>query len=305
MSITKQFSYNSEVAEALENNRPVLALESTIISHGMPYPQNIEFARRAEGCARALGVVPATVAIFDGKITIGLNDSQLQRLGSDKKFTKVAVRDLGPVVAAESSGATTVSATMRLAHQAGIKVFATGGIGGVHRKGESSLDISQDLRELARTPMIVVSAGVKAILDIPLTLEYLETEGVMVVAYGTDEFPAFYSVESGSASPRRIDDPMQAWKIYNTSTGLGLSSALLVANPVPRKDEISWSRINDIITSALDDCDREGIRGQAVTPYLLEKIVSLTKGDSLTANIALALNNVRLGAQIALCFNKN
>ena len=294
------FKLTSEVASALETGRPVLALESTIISHGMPYPQNLEFAMRAEQLVRDRGVVPATIAIQNGKACIGLSEIELQVLVQNNEVKKVATRDLGIALAEKSIGATTVSATMHLAHQVGIKVFATGGIGGVHRSVEKSFDISQDLRELGRTPMVVVSAGCKAILDIPRTIEYLETEGVSVLGYQTDDFPAFYSRKSGSPAPGRIESCTEIAELYRLKNIINQPGAILIANPVPHKDEIMEENINTYIEQALGECRAKNIIGKKVTPFLLGRIVELTGGKSLKTNIALAMNNIKLGAEIAL-----
>ena len=299
-SLKTYISIIPEVENALSKKQPVLALESTIIAHGMPYPENIDFAKRAEAVVRKHGVVPATIAIIEDKIYIGLNDEQLEILASSKKVEKVAVRDIAVAVAQKLTGATTVSATMRLAHLAGISVFATGGIGGVHRNAETTFDISQDLIELSRTPMVVVSAGVKAILDIPKTLEYLETSAVFVVGYQTNEFPAFYSRSSGSKLTAQFNNPVEIANTFRAHCGLGLKSAILVANPVPKSNDIPKNVIDKYIEIALAECSEKNIIGKKVTPFLLKKIVELSNGESLKTNIALALNNVNLGAQIAI-----
>lgn len=296
---TSLLHFSSEVSDATSSGLPILALESTIISHGMPYPDNLEFAQQAENIARKQGVVPATIAIIGGKIQVGLNEQSLDDLTLDQNINKVAVRDIATTVACKQSGATTVSATMHIAHSAGIEVFATGGIGGVHRNGEKTLDISQDLRVLGNTPLVVVSAGVKAMLDIPLTLEYLETEGITVIGYQTDVFPAFYSRESGCSVPARANSPVDIVAIHATNKTLKIISSILVVNPIPVSHEIPYQEMEGYINIALDECTKEGIRGKMVTPYLLKKIVALTSGRSLHANIKLALNNVTLGAQIA------
>ncbi len=299
-SLKTHISINSDVENALSKKQPVLALESTIIAHGMPYPENIEFAKTAESLARKSGATPATIAILNGNIHVGLNDDQLEILASGNAVEKIAVRDIALAVAQKLTGATTVSTTMHLAHLAGIDVFATGGIGGVHRNAEATFDISQDLIELSRTPMIVVSAGVKAILDIPKTLEYLETSAVSVVGYQTKEFPAFYSRSSGSILNAQFNDPKEIAKTFRAHCDLSLNSALLVANPVPRGAEISKNIIEKYIDVALAECSEKKIVGKKVTPFLLKKIVELSNGESLKTNIALALNNVKLGAQIAI-----
>jgi len=294
------FKLTPEVASALKTGRPVLALESTIISHGMPYPQNMEFALAAEQMVRDKEVVPATVAIHTGKACIGLSENELQDLAKNADVEKIATRDIGIALAEKSIGATTVSATMHLAHQAGIKVFATGGIGGVHRNVEKSHDVSQDLRELGRTPMIVVSAGCKAILDIPRTIECLETEGVTVLGYQTNEFPAFYSRKSGSPTPGRIDSCAEIAELYRLKSIINQPGAILIANPVPREDEIPEKSINTYIEQALGECRAKNISGKKVTPFLLARMVELTGGKSLKTNIALAMNNIKLGTEIVL-----
>jgi pseudouridylate synthase len=299
-SLKNHITINPEVEHALSKKQPVLALESTIIAHGMPYPENIEFAKKAENLARKSGVTPATIAIIDGKIHVGLNDEQLNVLASSKDVEKIAVRDISFIVSQKLTGATTVSATIHLAHLAGIDVFATGGIGGVHRNAEITFDISQDLIELSRTPMIVVSAGVKAILDIPKTLEYLETGAVPVIGYQTNEFPAFYSRSSGSKLTTHCNHPADIAEMLKTHIDLNLISAILVANPVPSADEIPKNIIDKYIDAALAECAEKNIIGKKVTPFLLKKIVELSNGESLKTNIALALNNVGLGAQIAI-----
>ena len=298
-SIKIHFSINPKVETALSKNRPVLALESTIIAHGMPYPENIKFARQAESLVRKYGVTPATIAILDGEIHIGLNDKQLEILSSNNGVEKIAVRDIAFAITQKLTGATTVSATIHLAHLAGIDVFATGGIGGVHRNAEDTFDISQDLIELSHTPMVVVSAGVKAILDIPKTLEYLETYSVPVVGYRTNEFPAFYSRSSGIFLPTSCNTPELVARLFINHRKIDLQSAILVANPVPKSDEIPKTLIDKYIDTALKECDDNNIKGNQITPFLLKKIVALTAGESLKTNIALALNNIKVGAQIA------
>ena len=299
-SLKNHLSISPEVEHALSKKLPVLALESTIIAHGMPYPENIEFARTAESLARKSGVTPATVAIIDGNIHVGLDGDQLEILASSKNVEKIAVRDIAFAITQKLTGATTVSATMHLAHLAGIDVFATRGIGGVHRNAETTFDISQDLIELSRTPLIVVSAGVKAILDIPKTLEYLETIAVSVVGYQTNEFPAFYSRSSGSKLTAQFNNPIEIANTFRAHCELGLKSALLVANPVPKSNEIPKNVIDKYIEIALAECSEKNIIGKKVTPFLLKKIVELSNGESLKVNIALALNNVKLGTQIAI-----
>ncbi len=296
----KIFKYSTEVRSALENGQPVLALESTIIAHGMPYPQNLEFAHEAEEAARNNGAVPATLAILNGEVCIGLDTAQLEILAGDKDVKKVATREIGLTLATKGHGATTVSSTMRLAHRAGISVFSTGGIGGVHRGAEKDMDISADLIELSRTPVIVISAGAKAILDLPKTLEYLETMSVPVIGYGTTDFPAFYSSHSGLEIHQSLNNPVDIARSFQAQCELGVVSGMLIANPAPPEIEIPLDEMSVIIDQALKDAARSGIIGKELTPYLLGRIVELTEGRSLVTNRALALNNVRLGAKIAL-----
>ena len=289
-----------EVRDAVAAGRPVVALESTIISHGMPYPQNVEMAVEVEGIIREHGAVPATIAILGGRPRIGLSGDDLELLASHDDVTKVSVRDLALVVARAAHGATTVAATMRLAAMADIRVFVTGGLGGVHRGAAHSFDISADLTELARTRVAVVSAGVKSILDIGLTLETLETYGVPVLVHGSDEFPSFYSRASGHPAPNRVDSAAAIAAVMRAHWTLGLDGGLVVANPIPAADEIPADEIGAIIEQALADMERLGIHGKDATPYLLGRIVELTDGASLTANIALVRANARLGAAIAV-----
>lgn len=292
-------SLTDEVAQALADGRPVVALESTIISHGMPYPKNVEMALEVEGIIRESGATPATIAVLRGRPTIGLSADDLELLASDPSVTKVSVRDLPYVVARGLHGATTVAATMRLAALAGIRVFVTGGLGGVHRGATQTFDISADLTELSVTPVAVVSAGVKSILDIGLTLESLETLGVPVLAVGTDEFPSFFSRSSGHRAPLRVESADEIASIMRAQWDLGLSTGLVIANPIPVDDEIPTDVIGAIIDRALADMDELGISGKDATPYLLGRIVEITDGASLTANIALVRNNARLGAATA------
>ena len=300
-----RLSLSDEVRTAQLEGKPVVALESTIISHGMPYPQNVETARALEAIVRGEGAVPATVALLAGKIQVGLGEAELEQLGSDSGVTKVSRRDLPYVLASKKVGATTVAATMICADLAGIRVFATGGIGGVHRGGERSLDISADLQELAQTDVAAVCAGVKSILDIGRTLEVLETLGVPVVGYGTDEFPAFYTRSSGFAAPQRVDTPAELADLVRTKWALGLKGGVLVANPVPEKDAMSAAAIQIAVDRALAEADEKGIQGKGVTPYLLERVVTLTKGESLRTNIALVKNNVRVAAQVATALQRD
>jgi pseudouridine-5'-phosphate glycosidase len=288
-----------EVAEAHANNGPIVALESTIITHGMPFPQNVETARQVEAEVRAHGATPATIAILDHQIHIGLTDAQLDGLGQAKGVAKLSRADLAACLASGGTGATTVAATMICAQLAGISVFATGGIGGVHRGAETSFDISADLRELAETPVTVVAAGAKAILDLPKTLEYLETLGVPVIAFGQDDFPAFWSRSSGLKSPLRMDSAAEIAAAHRMRARLGLPGGQLVANPIPTEAEIPRAEIMPHIETALAEAEAQGIAAKAVTPFLLQRIFELTDGRSLASNIALVLNNARLGAAIA------
>ncbi|MGJ8583092.1 MAG: pseudouridine-5'-phosphate glycosidase [Marinosulfonomonas sp.] len=291
--------FSAEVAAARDANAPIVALESTIITHGMPYPENIQTARRVEDEIRAAGAVPATIAVIDGQICVGLDPDQLDALGQAQNVEKLSRADLAACVAKGTTGATTVAATMIIAHMAGIKVFATGGIGGVHRGADQSFDISADLHEFSKTPVTVIAAGAKAILDLPKTLEVLETLGVPVICYGQDDFPAFWSRSSGLPGPIRMDDAGSIAKAQLTREALGLSGGQLVANPIPSDAEIPSQDLTHAIETALSEADAAGISAKNVTPFLLQRIYELTDGQSLTANIALVLNNARLGAEIA------
>jgi pseudouridine-5'-phosphate glycosidase len=289
----------AEVRDALASGRPVVALESTIISHGMPYPKNVQTAREVEQIIRDGGAVPATVAVLHGVPRIGLDDAQLDLLGSDEHVRKVSIRDLPYVIARGEHGATTVASTMRLAALAGIRVFVTGGLGGVHRGAEHSMDVSADLTELSLTDVAVVSAGVKSLLDIGRTLEVLETLGVPVITVGSDDFPSFYSRSSGFRSPLRLDGADEVARAMRAKWGLGLAGGMVVANPIPVEDEIPEAEIGALIAQAVAEADEKGITGASITPYLLGRIVELSNGESLRANIALVKNNARLGAAIA------
>ncbi len=296
---------SNEVAEALANNRPVVALESTIISHGMPYPQNAETALTVENIIRDQGAIPATIAVLDGKVVVGCNAQQIDRLGrGGTKVCKVSRRDLPFVVAKKQDGATTVAATMYVAHLAGISVFATGGIGGVHRGAETTMDISADLDELQQTSVLVVCAGVKSILDIGLTLECLETRGVAVVGYKTDEMPAFYTQKSGFKVDYRLDSPKEIASAFYAKNQLGLTGGMLVANPIPTQYSMDSEYIEQNIEMALTEAKKIGIHGKATTPYLLDKIQKLTGGKSLKSNIQLVYNNARLASAIAIELSK-
>ncbi|MFD1795970.1 pseudouridine-5'-phosphate glycosidase [Paracoccus aurantiacus] len=294
--------YTPEVAEARASGAPIVALESTIITHGMPYPQNLEMARRVEAEIRNHGAVPATIAVIEGRIRIGLDETAMEHLAntSQSQVMKLSRADLAVCVAQGRTGATTVAATMICANLAGIEVFATGGIGGVHRGAETSFDISADLQELSQTPVTVVCAGAKAILDLPKTLEVLETLGVPVISFGQDQLPAFWSRESGLRAPLRMDDPGQIARAAAIRAALKLPGGQLVANPIPTNAEIPRATIGPIVEQALADAARHRIAAKAVTPYLLQRIFELTDGASLTANIELVMNNARLGAKIAL-----
>ena len=293
-----------EVAQALAEGKPVVALESTIISHGMPYPKNVETALAVEAMVRQHGAVPATIAIMDGKCLVGLSAEQIEYFGKANNVWKVSLRDMPYVLTKNLYGATTVAASMRIASIAGIKVFVTGGIGGVHRGAESSMDISADLTEMGQTSVAVISAGVKSILDIELTLEYLETKGIPVVTIGQDEFPSFYSSKSGYISPLRLDTAKEIAQLLHTKWQLGLHGTVLIANPVPAAFEIVADEMEIHIQQALTAADNNHIRGKEVTPFLLSYISSHTNGESLETNIALILNNAKVGAGIAVEFSK-
>jgi pseudouridine-5'-phosphate glycosidase len=294
---------SSEVSAALAAGRPVVALESTIIAHGMAYPANVETALAVEEVAREHGAVPATIAVIGGKLKAGLSREEIERFGKDGPgIIKVSVRDLPFVVGRGLDGATTVAATMRIAAMAGIPVFATGGMGGVHRGAGETFDVSADLTEMTRSNVALVTAGAKAILDLPLTLERLETDGVPVVGFRTGDFPAFYSRSSGLKVPMRADSPDDVAGIMRSKWDLGLPGAVIVANPIPEADEIPASEIEPVIAAALAEADRLGIRGKDVTPFLLGEIVRATKGRSLRANIALVKNNAKVAAEIAVAY---
>ncbi|MEX3015310.1 pseudouridine-5'-phosphate glycosidase [Gymnodinialimonas hymeniacidonis] len=297
--MTLPLTFSPEVEAAKADGAAIVALESTIITHGMPYPQNVETARLVEAEIRAAGAVPATIAIMDGAIHIGLTDERLDALAQAQNVAKLSRADLAVCLASGGIGATTVAATMICAHLAGIHVFATGGIGGVHKGAEDSFDISADLHELAQTPVTVVAAGAKAILDLPKTLEVLETLGVPVIAHGQAPFPAFWSRDSGLPAPLRIDDPAQIAAAHRMRTALGLPGGQLIANPIPVEAEIPAETLAPLIAQAQSEADAQGVSGKGVTPFLLQRLFELTEGKSLTANIALVLNNARVAAQIA------
>jgi pseudouridine-5'-phosphate glycosidase len=298
-----QLHFSAEVSEALRDNRPVVALESTIIAHGMPYPKNVETATAVEQIIRDHGATPATIAILGGNIHVGLSAQQLNELGTAKDVWKVSLRDLPFVVSQHLHGATTVAATMRIAAKAGIPIFVTGGIGGVHRGAAYSMDVSADLTEMAQTNVAVISAGIKSILDIGLTLEKLETLGVPVVTYGSDLFPSFYSRESGFKSPLRLDAPSAIAAMLAVKWELGINGSVLIANPVPVEHEVPHVVMEEHIRKALDAADTAKVKGKDITPFLLKYIAEQTVGESLAANIELVKNNARLGAQIAVSYS--
>ncbi len=293
-----------EIADALASGGPVVALESTIITHGMPFPQNMEMAMTVEQDIRDAGAIPATIAVMNGQIHIGLSPDQLEKLAQTPDARKLSRADMAACIVSGDTGATTVAATMIAARLARIDVFATGGIGGVHRGAETSFDISADLQELAQTPVTVIAAGAKAILDIPKTMEVLETLGVPVIAYGQSELPAFWARASGLTAPLRFDSAAEIAAAHMMRARLGLTGGQLVANPIPLADEIPLPEITPMIEQALAEAEAQGIAAKSVTPFLLDRIFALTEGRSLTANIALVRNNARLGAEIAIAISK-
>lgn len=296
---------NPAVAQALAEGKPVVALESTIISHGMPYPQNVETALKVEEIIRQNGAVPATIAILGGRLKAGLSPAEIEYLGKQgQKVTKASRRDLSVLVAQGADGATTVATTMMIARMAGIKLFATGGIGGVHRGAETTMDISADLEELGQTDVMVVCAGAKAILDLKLTLEYLETKGVPVLGYQTQELPAFYTRTSGLKVDYQVDSPEMLAKILKTQHDLGLHGGILVTNPIPEQYSMDADAINAVIDQAIAEAQEKGIHGKETTPFLLAKVKEITGGDSLEANIQLVFNNAKLAAQTAAAYAK-
>ena len=300
MSLNKYPDVSPEVAEAVAAGKPVVALESTIISHGMPYPQNVETALKVESIIRENGAVPATIAILSGRLKAGLTPEEIEYLGKKgHEVTKASRRDLAVLVSKGADGATTVTTTMMIAYMAGIKIFATGGIGGVHRGAETTMDISADLEELAQTPVMVVCAGAKSILDLGLTLEYLETHGVPVIGYGTKELPAFYTRKSGFAVDYELDSPAELAAAFKASQDMGLKGGMLVTNPIPEEFSMDPAVINKAIDEAIAEANAQGIHGKESTPFLLAKVKELTGGDSLDSNIQLVFNNARLAAQTA------
>ena len=305
MSLNKYLDVSPEVAEAVAAGKPVVALESTIISHGMPYPQNVETALKVESIIRENGAVPATIAILGGRLKAGLTPEEIEYLGKKgHEVTKASRRDLAVLVSKGADGATTVTTTMMIAYMAGIKIFATGGIGGVHRGAETTMDISADLEELAQTPVMVVCAGAKSILDLGLTLEYLETHGVPVIGYGTRELPAFYTRKSGFAVDYEIDTPAELAKAFYVKQDMGLGGGMLVTNPIPEEYSMDADVINKAIDEAVEEAKAQGIHGKETTPFLLAKIKDLTGGDSLASNIQLVYNNAKLAAATAVELSK-
>ena len=303
MPIPPYCHLSHEVARALSAGAPLVALESTVITHGLPYPENLQLALDMERTVSEQGATPATVAVLDGKVFIGLDIPQIERLAQEPETRKISVRDFAPAITQKASGGTTVAGTLAAAQSAGLRVFATGGIGGVHRQAPgipgTSKDVSTDLTQLARTPLVVVCAGAKAILDLPATLEMLETLGVPVVGYQTDEFPAFYSRRSGLPVSARAETPREIAEMAITHWQMGFSGAVLVVNPPPESEALAPEAVEGAIEQALTEAQAQGLRGQGVSPYLLKRVTELTAGESLRANLALLLNNARLAAQIA------
>ncbi len=306
MDLKKYLAISDEVQKALAEGKPVVALESTIISHGMPYPQNVETALKVEEIVREHGAVPATIAIMKGRMTVGLSKEQIEYLGKKGlNVPKASRRDLPVLLSQGMDGATTVATTMIAAAAAGVKVFATGGIGGVHRGAETTMDISADLEELAKTPVLVVCAGCKSILDIGLTLEYLETKGVPVLGYKTKEMPAFYTTHSGFQTDYRMEGPEDVAAAFQAKLDCGLEGGMILANPIPEEYAMDLDYINENIETALRECEEKGIKGKEITPFLLDKIKQLTGGESLEANIRLVFNNVAVGAEVAKALSRH
>ena len=302
MELGKWMDISDEIQNSIKENGPVVAFESTIISHGMPFPQNLETALEVESIIRKEGALPATIAVIEGRIKIGLSNLELEQFAQGTKTVKVSSRDLPLAISQKQDGGTTVAATMICARMAGISIFVTGGIGGVHRGSEKTMDISGDLMELARTNVAVVCAGIKSILDIPRTLEYLETQGVPVIGYRTDEFPAFYTTTSGYSVQSRINTAEEIARCMKVKWELGLEGGMVIANPVLREDAMDEEVIEEAITKSLKEASEKGIDGKAVTPFLLERISQLTDGESLKTNIALVCNNALVGAKIASAY---
>lgn len=303
LSLPESFRIHPDVAYALTTGKPVVALESAVITHGLPRPTNLELAQSMEALIRVQGVTPATIAFIEGKIVVGASESEIAHLAEDDTAIKINPRNIGIAISRGASGGTTVAATLFAASAAGIKVFATGGIGGVHRG--NAFDVSADLNELARNPVIVVCAGAKAILDLPTTLENLETRGVPVLGYQTDDFPAFYTRTSGLSVDHRVENAREVYEIATAHWQAGCRSAVLVCNPIPTEDALDKTRIDDAIDKAVESARRKGISGIAVTPFLLEKLNKATSGKSMQANLALLKNNARLAAEIAGCFGRS
>ncbi len=297
--LEKYLHIHPEVKKALSEGQPVVALESTIISHGMPYPKNVEMAKTVSKIIRENGAIPATIAIIDGVLKVGLTTEEIEFLGTSKDVVKASRRDLPFIIAKKLNGATTVATTMILANLAGVKVFATGGIGGVHRGAQETFDISADLQELANTNVAVICAGAKSILDIGLTLEYLETNGVPVVGFGADEFPAFYTRKSGFGVDYRVDSSMEVAKALKAKWDLDLKGGMVIGNPIPEEFEMDYDTITNAIETALKEAEENNITGKKVTPFLLDKVKTITAGKSLEANIELVYNNAKIAAQIA------
>ena len=305
MMLNKYLDINPEVSEALASGKPVVALESTIISHGMPYPQNVETALNVEQIIRENGAVPATIAIIGGRLKAGLTPEEIAYFGKKgQSITKASRRDLAVLCARGEDGATTVTTTMIIAHMAGIQIFATGGIGGVHRGAETTMDISADLEELGQTPVMVVCAGAKSILDLGLTLEYLETKGVPVIGFGTKELPAFYTRKSGFQVDYQIDTVEELAAVFKAQNELGMKGGMLVTNPIPEEYAMPLETINAAIAQALAECNEQGIHGKETTPFLLARVAELTGGDSLASNIRLVYNNAKIAAQTAVHYAK-
>ncbi len=306
MIMNKYLDVHPEVAAAIAAGKPVVALESTIISHGMPYPQNVETALAVEQIIRDHGAVPATIAIIGGRLKAGLSAEEIEYFGKKgQAIHKASRRDLAVLCARGEDGATTVTTTMIIAHMAGIKIFATGGIGGVHRGAETTMDISADLEELGQTPVMVVCAGAKSILDLGLTLEYLETKGVPVIGYGTEALPAFYTRQSGFKVDYRIDSPEELAAVFKAGHEMGLKSGMLVTNPIPQEFAMPKEVIDKAIDQAISECNEKGIHGKETTPFLLARVAELTGGDSLASNIRLVYNNAKVAAQTAVAYCKN
>ena len=304
MNYRDYLSITPEIEKALAENKPIVALESTILSHGMPYPENLEFAHKVEEVVRGQGAIPATLAILDGKLKVGLNADELEFMCHGENIAKASRRDVAIYLASGKPAATTVATTMMIADMAGIRVFATGGIGGVHRGAQETMDISADLQELAHTSVCVIGAGCKSILDIGLTLEYLETFGVPVLGFGTDDFPAFYCESSGFGVDYNVKDAAEVALIMKTKWDLGLEGGLLVGNPIPHEYSMDHNVIDKVIDEAVELAKEKGIHGKATTPFLLAKIKEMTGGDSLASNLQLAYNNAKVASQIAVEFAK-